>query len=61
MNSNFVPVFDMLSDGILLQNRLKMTPVTSFVGMMSQRDQGCYRVLQAIFQQHQILDTSLHV
>ena len=37
---NFVTIFDILTDvyDILFQNRLKMTPSTSFSGIMSQRE-----------------------
>ena len=50
VNWNFVIIFDIWTDvyDILFQNRLKVTPLTSFVSTMSQK-RWCYKVVQAIF------------
>ena len=52
---NFVIIFDISTDvyNISFQKRLKVTPLTSFVGSMSQRD-GVRRFYMQFFQQHQL-------
>ena len=51
MNLNFVITFDILTNvyDILFQNRLKVTPLTSFVGSMSQKKKGVIRFYKHFF------------
>ena len=60
MNWNFVIIFDISTDvyNIWFQNRLKVTPLTSFVGSMCQRE-GVIRFYKQYFNQHHVLGSKV--
>ena len=60
VNWNFVIIFDISTDvyNILFQNILKVTPLTSFVGSMSQRE-GVIRFYKQYFNRHQMLGSKV--